>query len=58
MLIATGSAPWMCAVLAASAAVWLGDTYQRAVPADYTLRMTVLGAAYGIGAAGMWALFS
>lgn len=56
MLIVTGSAPWLCAVLAASAVVWLGDTYQRAVPADYIVRMSVLGAAYGIGAAGIWAL--
>ena len=56
MLIVTGSASWMCAVLSASAVVWLVDTYQRAVPADYIVRMSVLGAAYGIGAAGIWAL--
>lgn len=56
MLIVNGSASWMCAVLSASAVVWLADTYQRAVPSDYTIRMTVLGAAYGIGAAGIWAL--
>lgn len=56
VLIVTGSAPWMCAVLAASAGVWLADTYQRAVPADYTIRMTVLGSAYGVAAAGIWAV--
>lgn len=56
MLIVTGSAPWLCAVLAASAGVWLWDTYQRAVPADYIIRMSVLGSAYGVAAAGVWAL--
>lgn len=55
MLIVTGSAPWMCAVLAASAGVWLWDTYLRA-RADFIVRMTILGSAYGVAAAGVWAL--
>jgi len=56
VLIVTGSAPWMCAVLAASAGVWLWDTYIGA-RADYTVRMTILGATYGIAAAGIAVLF-
>lgn len=56
MLVVTGSAPWMCTALAVSAAVWLADAYHNSV-ADYTVRMAVLGAAYGVGAAGTAVLF-
>lgn len=51
MLIVTGSQPWLCALLSASAALWLGDTYCNA-RADFIVRMSVLGAAYGVAAAG------
>lgn len=56
MLVVTGSAPWLCAGLAASATVWLADTYIGA-RADYIVRMTILGATYGIAAAGIAVLF-
>lgn len=56
LLIVTGSPAVLCAVLAGSAALWLADAYQNA-HADYIVRMCVLGAAYGVGAAGVWALF-
>lgn len=56
LLVVTGSDPWLCAILAGSTAVWLADAYHSSV-ADYTVRMTVLGAAYGVAAAGTAVLF-
>lgn len=55
LLVVTGSASWLCALLAGAAAVWLGDAYQNA-RADYVVRMTLLGATYGIAAAGVYVL--
>lgn len=56
LMVVVGTSPWILTVLSASAAVWLWDTHRNS-DYDYIVRMSVLGAAYGIGTAGVAVLF-
>ena len=58
LLVVTGTAAWLGVVLAVAGTVWLTDAYttRRSVDsplADYRIRIALLGAAYGLGTAGL-----
>lgn len=56
LLRVTGSPVWMLTAMSACAALWMWDAYTER--GDYTVRMALLGSAYGMGAAGIATLFS
>lgn len=56
LLVLTGSHRGLVALLSAAGAMWLWDTYKSR--GDYSIRMVVLGAGYGVAAAGTATLFS
>ncbi len=58
LLRVTGSPAWMLTAMSACAALWMWDAYTRHPHRDYTIRMALLGSAYGMGAAGIATLVS
>jgi len=56
LLVVNGANVFLCAVLSGAGAMWLADAYKNAF-ADYIVRMSVLGATYGVAAAGIAVLF-